>query len=202
MDRLDRSDMIVTMPAEPQPALTEEGYLAIERKAATKSEFSRGKMVAMAGAKGPHNKIAYNFSVAVGRRLSESCSGYTSDMKVRTNNGAIYYPDVVYTCGEESYRDSSDDVLLDPVVVVEVLSRSTSAKDRGEKRQAYQTIPSLKAYLLISQERVEVDVHLRSGDGWTSRVYHSPSDVIDLTPLDAQVPLAEIYRRVLPKTKS
>ena len=186
---------------EPKRALTEEGYLALEREAPTKSEFSHGEMVAMAGAKGPHNKIAYNFSVAMGRRLSKSCSGYTSDMKVRTANGAIYYPDVVYTCGEESYRDSSDDVLLDPIVIVEVLSRSTAAKDRGEKRQDYQTIPSLKAYLLISQERIEVEVHFRSGDGWSSRAYSSLDDVIDLAPLGAKIPLAEIYRRVLPRMK-
>ncbi len=187
------------MSAEAKRGLTEEGYLALERQSATKNEFNRGEMVAMAGAKGPHNKIAFNISVALGRRLGESCSGYTSDMKVRTLNGALYYPDVVVSCGEERYFDSSDDVLMNPILIVEVLSRSTMAKDRGEKLEAYRTIPSLKAYLLVSQERMEVEVHLRNGDNWTVVSYHSPTDMIDLKPLGTNIPLSEIYRRVLPK---
>ena len=196
-----KSDTLKAMP-EPKRALNEEGYLAIERGAPTKSEFSHGEMVAMAGAKGPHNKIAFNFSAALGSRMGESCSGYTSDMKVRTGDGAIYYPDVVVGCGEERYLDSVEDVLLNPIVIVEVLSRSTGAKDRGEKLRAYRTIPSLKAYLLASQERMQVDVHLKDGDDWTTSSYHSPDDLIDLKPLRAKIPLAEIYRRVLPRTRS
>ena len=196
------SDRLEVMSAEAKRGLTEEGYLTLEREAATKSEFSRGEMQAMAGAKGPHNKIAFNISVALGRRLGESCSGYTSDMKVRTVDGALYYPDVVVSCGQECYFDSSDDVLLNPILIVEVLSRSTVAKDRGEKLEAYRKIPSLKAYLLVSQERMEVEVHLRNGDGWTARSYHSPTDLIDLRPLGTQIPLAEIYRRFLPKASN
>ena len=122
------------MSAGAKRALNEEGYLALERNAAIKSEFSNGEMVAMASAKSPHNKIAFNLSVAIGRRLGNSCSGYTKDMKVRTENGAVYYPEIVFTCGTERCRDSSNDVLLNPVVIIEVLSRSASSKDRGEKR--------------------------------------------------------------------
>ncbi len=177
------------MSAEPKRALNEEGYLALEREAETKSEFCNGEMLAMAGVRIPHNKVAFNLSVAIGRRLGDSCSGYTE-------NGAIYYPDVVFTCGQAQCLDSLDDVLLNPILIIEVISPSTTKRDRGVKQTNYQTIQSLKAYPLVSREKVQVEVQLRDADAWTTTLYTSLEDNIELKPLETQIPLAEVYRRV------
>ena len=189
----------------PQRALNEEGYLALERAAEFKSEFYDGRMVAMAGAREPHNLVAFNASVAIGRRLTGSCRGYTSDMKVRVPAGFNFYPDVSVACAEPQFHDSGNDILLNPILIVEVLSPSTEAVDRGRKFELYRTIPSLRAYLLIAQDRVQVDLYLRQDDNrWVLTSVSALDDTLDLTnPIGCQFPLSELYRNVtLPAQKT
>ena len=182
----------------PQRALNEEGYLALERAAESKSEFYDGRMVAMAGAKGPHNIVAFNASGSIWSRLTGSCSGYTSDMKVRVPAGFNFYPDVTISCGAPRYHDSGNDILLNPVLIVEVLSPSTEAFDRGRKFELYRAIPSLRAYLLIAQDRVQVDLYLRQDDNrWLLTSASSLDDTLDLSePIHCQIPVSELYRNV------
>lgn len=185
------------MSAHAKQALNEEGYLALEREAETKSEFFDGAMVAMAGAKAAHNSIAFNVSGAIWDRLADSCRGFSSDMKVRVPEGREFYPDLVVVCGEAKYLDEREDVLLNPVLIVEVLSTSTEAFDRGRKFELYRTIPSLKAYVLIAQDRVQVDAYTRQNDDrWLLSSASRIEDTIELEPIGCRVALADFYRKV------
>ena len=113
--------------------LTEEQYLAIERRAESRSEFYNGEMFALAGASRRHNMEVTNLVIALGTQLRyRPCNVYSNDMRVRvTNTGLFTYPDVVVTCGEEEFADDEQDTLLNPLVIFEVLSDSTEAYDRG-----------------------------------------------------------------------
>src|SRR5262245_6099426 len=122
--------------------LTEEEYLLVERQAAERSEYFRGDMFAMSGATRSHNVIAQQISRLLGNQLEgRGCDVYQSDMKVRSASGKHFtYPDLVVVCGERQYLDEREDVLLNPTVIVEVLSESTAAYDRGDKATDYRLL--------------------------------------------------------------
>ena len=189
-----------TPPRRPtRPGLTPDEYLAIEREAAYKSEYMSGKMLAMAGASRSHNRIVTNLVAKLDNQLeARPCNVYSSDMRVRVPETITYtYPDVVVTCGEESFADENFDVLLNPIVIIEVLSKSTEAYDRGVKFQHYQQIPSLAAYLLVSQERYHVEMYVRQSDKlWLYSAASDPEEVITLASINCQLSLQEIYAKV------
>ena len=150
------------MSTIPKTRYTAEQYLSIERAAQFRSEFFRGEMFAMVGASRKHNLIAVNIS----RRLNEQfdgrkCEVYQSDMRVKVNATGLYtYPDVVATCDEPQFEDDQVDTLLNPKVIVEVLSPSTELWDRGKKFKHYRNIPSLRECLNFfprSQSSVDGD---------------------------------------------
>ena len=133
--------------------LTPEEYLAIERKSETKGEFYSGEVFAMVGASKRHNLIAANVIRVLGNQLLDRpCNVYPSDMRVKVSaTGKYTYPDVVVACEEELFDDEEKDTLLNPVLIIEVLSESTEAYDRGKKFEHYQYIESLTDYLLVTQ---------------------------------------------------
>jgi Uma2 family endonuclease len=135
--------------------LSEKEYLLIERQAQQKSEFHRGEMFAMAGASREHNVIAHNLSRHLGNLLGgRGCDVYQSDMKVRiAATGRFTYPDVVVACSPRQFADDQKDVLLNPTLVAEVLSESTSDYDRGEKASDYRSLNSLCDFVLIAQDQ-------------------------------------------------
>lgn len=149
------------MPVNQHSTVSSEDYLTQEREAEFKSEYLNGEVYAMAGASRNHNQITSNLVVSLGSQLAtEPCGVYVSDMKVRTHTletNKYSYPDVVVTCGEELFEDSQGDVLLNPQIIIEVLSNSTEAYDRGLKFFHYQLIPSLQEYLLVSQHYCRVE---------------------------------------------
>src|SRR5919206_4091804 len=156
------------MSSLPSYYLSPEEYLAIERKAEYKSEYFDGVVYAMAGGSERHNLIAANIIIALGVQLRDRpCRVYPSDLKVRVpNSRKFFYPDVSVVCGETQFADEERDVVLNPIVVVEVLSESTAAFDRGKKFQSYQQIESLQEYLLVSQDEFVVEHFLRQEGGW------------------------------------
>ncbi len=179
--------------------LTPEAYLAIEREAAHRSEYMAGQMLAMAGASRSHNQITSNLVVELGIQLRKrSCSIYSSDMRVQIPEMGTYtYPDVVVTCGEESFADEKFDVLLNPLVLIEVLSKSTEAYDRGLKFQHYQQIPSLAAYLLVSQDSYKVEMYVRQSEKlWLYSVASELEEQITLAPINCTLSVREIYAKV------
>jgi Uma2 family endonuclease len=154
----------MTNPAPDLPLGLAE-YLAFERRSSDKHEFVDGQVYAMAGARYAHNRIVANIVRQLGNSLSGSpCVTLPSDMKVRTPSSRVYYPDASVVCGPPSFHDEQEDVLLNPSVIVEVLSDSTERIDRGEKFGAYTALPSLTDYVLVASNRTRVEHFARSRD--------------------------------------
>jgi Uma2 family endonuclease len=182
-----------------QRRITPEEYLAIERKAEFKSEFYRGEMFAMAGASRRHNIVAWNIAQSLGPQLrGRKCEAYLSDMRVRvTATGFYTYPDVTVGCGKPEFLDSREDTLLNPTVLVEVLSPSTETRDRGWKLDHYWRLESLQEYVIVAQARPHVVRYTRDADGeWRVKMFSNLSDGVELSSIDCKLTLAETYERV------
>jgi Uma2 family endonuclease len=177
---------------------TVEEYLAFERAAETKHEYVSGRIVAMAGATRAHNLITGNVARRLGNQLEGTpCETYSNDMRVRTTPSEYTYPDVVVVCGEPHFEDEVLDTLLNPTVIVEVLSASTKRRDRFDKFGAYRAIPSLRELLLISQDTVHVEHHVRTpGNEWVLHDVTERDKTVRLDSLGADLQVAHIYERV------
>ena len=187
------------MSAVPKPYLTPQEYLARERRAETKSEYLRGEVFAMAGASRQHNLIATNAAGELRQQLRDrQCEVYTGDMRVKISPTGLYtYPDVTVVCGEPEFEDAEVDTLLNPKVLVEVLSPSTADYDRGRKFTHYRRLPSLHEFVLISQDRPLVEHYVRQGqDEWLLTEQSSLEDTLVLPSIQCQLPLSEIYLKV------
>ena len=184
--------------AAAQTYLTPEEYLAFERKATTKHEYLNGQIVAMSGASFAHNFITVNIATSLNVQLMEGeCRVATSDMRVKvTQIDSYFYPDVVVVCGEPRAEDDTFDTLLNPTLIVEVLSPSTEGYDRGEKFEHYQQIASLKDYILISQDEVHVEYYYRQENEWLQTEFVELEDVLSLLSIGCELHLSDIYRRV------
>ena len=181
-----------------QTQLTPEEYLAWERKAPFKNEYLSGRILAMSGASRAHNLITGNILTGLNNQLvNRDCEAYASEMRVKARPITSYfYPDVTVVCDEPRFEDDVFDTLLNPTVVVEVLSRSTATYDKGEKFEAYKQIMSLQEYILVSQDRVNVERHFRLGTQWKAIEFQTPADVLPLDSIRCELPLGHIYRRV------
>lgn len=185
--------------AAAQPRCTPEQYLAMERRADHKSEYINGRVVAMAGASRAHNLLAGNFYRELSRQLQgRPCEAYISDMRVKVSQTGLYtYPDVAVACGDIRYEDAGSDTLLNPAVIVEVLSPSTEAYDRGEKFAHYRRLESLREYLLVTQDKVRIEHYVRQGDQWLLSEISDPQGSVHLAAIDCNVGVSEIYDKVL-----
>ncbi len=181
-----------------QTYLTPEEYLTFERKATTKSEYLRGQIIAMSGASFAHNFITADIVTHLNIQLmGGECQVAASDMRVKAAQTASYfYPDVVVICGEPRAEDDNFDILLNPTLIVEVLSPSTEAYDRGEKFEHYQQIASLKEYILISQDKVHVEQYRRQGEQWLLTEFREIEEVLSLLSIGCELRLQDVYRRV------
>ena len=177
---------------------TDEEYLAFERQAAEKHELIDGEIVAMAGASREHNLIGGNVFANFHIQLrGRNCESYINDMRVRMKKGRYGYPDVVVVCGEPQFADDEFDVLLNPVVVVEVLSKSTRFRDKTEKLETYQKMESIRECLLIEQSTLRVEHYIKQTPmQWLLRIYEDLNDVINLESVNCELPLAEIYAQI------
>lgn len=187
------------MASLPNYDLSPEEYLAIERRAEYKSEYVDGVMYAMSGASERHNLIVGNIIAELNVQLRKSpCKVYPSDLKVRVPSGKkFFYPDVSIVCGETKFADDQKDVALNPVIVIEVLSETTAAFDRGKKFQSYQQIESLKEYLLVSQDEYVVEHFIRREDGrWLYTKAGGLDEVITLPTVNCQLALSDVYNKV------
>jgi Uma2 family endonuclease len=179
--------------------LTPAQYLAQERAAEFKSEYINGEIFAFAEASREHNQISSNIIINLGSQiLDKPCSVYSSDMKVKIAQAYKYtYPDIVTACDPQQFEDEHTDVLLNPTVIIEILSDSTEAYDRGLKFFHYQQIESLREYLLVSQKFCHVEKYERLANGiWAYSEFHDMDDAITITTLNASLLLSDIYRKV------
>ena len=187
------------MSSAAKTKLTVAEYLAFERSSESKHEFFDGELFAMTGGTPAHSLIASNFIREAGNALKDRpCVVYTSDLRVKVNATGLYtYPDVTIVCGEQKFDDDQRDTLINPTIVVEVLSKSTASYDRGPKSKHFRKIDSLQALILIEQDGPVVEVYRRQSDGkWILSDATELTESIAIEPIGISIPLAEIYRNV------
>ncbi len=180
---------------------TYEDYLALEAESDIKYEFHDGFIVAMAGGSPEHSQIGANFIRYAGNaldRAGKSCIVHTGDLKVHIESTKrTFYPDVSIVCETPTYSPKDPNALTNPILILEVLSESTMAFDRGAKFAHYRQIPSLREYVLISQTESMVDTYYRTDDGtWEIQTITGLSATVVLKSLQCEVLMAEIYRLV------
>jgi Uma2 family endonuclease len=188
------------MSLQPKLQLTFEEWLEGERASLEgRSEYVGGEVFAMTGANVEHNAIVINIARELSIQMKgRPCQVYANDMKVRIRPAdAGKYPDLIALCGEHRFQDGRRDLLLNPSVIVEVLSDSTEAYDRGKKFAIYRQIPSLREYLLVSQYQVQVELFSRSDEGrWTLSDFSALTDTVALPSVGCTLSLAEVYDKV------
>ena len=173
--------------------ITVEEYLKGEKGSDIRHEYVTGAVYAMAGASGLHNLIALGFAAGLRQHLRGSpCRVFMSDMKVRVRD-AFYYPDLVVVCGT---IDSGAYYQTAPTLVVEILSESTEARDRLEKRLAYQSLASLQEYILVAQDKMRVEVYRRLEDGWQIETY-SYGDRVRFASINYETAIEQLYEDTL-----
>ncbi len=179
--------------------MSEEEYLAFERASQEKHEYADGEVFAMAGGTGEHSAVAANIIREIGNALfGQRCRVNTSDMRIRIPaNGRYVYPDASVVCARPEYTDEKRDTLVNPRVVIEVLSESSEAYDRGDKFAQYQTIPSLAQYVIAAQSKPRIEVFTRQENdgGWLLRTY-GPGDRVMLSSAGCAIDLDRVYTDV------
>jgi Uma2 family endonuclease len=187
----------------PSGHMSIQDYLRFDDQTPGKHEYHRGTVIAMAGGTSNHSAIAFNLSVATGRRLTGTkCQGFTSDLRIGIPGVSSFsYPDISVVCGPLQYdpRDSGNNTVTNPKLIVEVLSGSTEQIDRGRKLENYLQLDSLEEYVLVSQDHARVESYHRQPDGtWGVFAFASGLQaVLHLRSLGFEIPMGEIYANVV-----
>lgn len=186
------------MTASAPPRFTPAEYLALERQAELKHEYIDGRIIPWLGATLAHCEIMGNLTFVLHSCFKgRACQVYASQMRVRAAHGRSYlYPDVVAIRGEMQAADDVWDTLTNPTLIIEVLSPSTEAYDRGEKFAHYRTIETLQQYMLVAQDRPVVDVFARHGEFWRVQTITDLDQAVELTSVGCTIPLRDIYENV------
>jgi Uma2 family endonuclease len=175
--------------------VTAEYYLKFERNSKKKHEFFDGEIVAMAGASLKHNIISSNLMIEIGGQLKgSSCCPFASDMRVKAKR-SYSYPDIVVSCRDCKFEDD-EETLLNPRVIIEVLSKSTKLRDRNLKFDSYLSIESITDYILVEQNSMRIEHYQRNGDIWNVVVLSNPTDKLLLNSINCELTLAEVYNEV------
>lgn len=185
------------MSSLPTTHVSVEEYFALDEASPVKLEYYQGQVYAMAGALEPHNIVAGNGFYQLKSQLrGTSCRIYQSDQRLGTGDGMFTYPDIS-VAWEPRFLEESRRTLLNPVLIVKVLSKSTEFFDRTGKFESYWTIESLKDYLLIPSDRMHVDLYTRQANGkWTLTPAHNPHDVIELVSCGCRLTVSDLYEDV------
>ena len=187
------------MSAQPQPRLTPEEYLELDRAAEFRSEYYDGYMYSMAGASLSHVRIATNLSGELHQALKGGpCEVYATELRLRVNPDRLYtYPDINVVCGELKLADDRSDTAVNSTLLIEVLSPSTEARDRGFKFTHYRHIESLREYILVWQSEPRVEIYRRQPTGeWLLSEVSGLESSCRFDSLGCEIPLFEIYRNV------
>lgn len=179
--------------------LTPEEYLAMEEVSAIRHEYYQGEIFAMAGATNDHNLIAGDVHTRMNLALTEKgCLVYMTDMQLWVQADRLMtYPDVMVVCGDPKFYEDRTDVITNPIMIVEVLSKSSKDYDRGDKFRLYQSIPTLQEYILIDQYTIYVEqYYLETPKKWAVREFNRLTEILQFAKIDFQISLQDIYRRV------
>jgi len=182
-----------------QTYYTPEEYLALEETADYRSEYFQGEIFAMSGGSANHNRITKNMLIALESDFEDKpCEAFITDMRLLVKaNGFYTYPGVMVICGQPEFVEGRDDTLTNPVVIVEVLSKSTEGYDRGAKFELYRALSTLQDYILIDQHKIHVEHFHRLKDGrWILQEFDSFEDSFTIESIDFEISLHQIYRNV------
>lgn len=187
------------MSSEVKIYYTPDEYLILERQAEHKSEYFNGEIFAMTGASRKHNLVAANILSSLHAQLKgRPCEIYPSDMRVKISPTGLYtYPDVVIVCGEPTFDDEQKDTLLNPTVLIEILSKSTASYDRGEKFEHYRKLNSLVEYLIVAQDKHHIEHYVRQPDNqWLLSETDDMEQTIHLPSIECNLALVDVYYKV------
>lgn len=187
------------MTAKPKHNYSIEEYLAIERTGPLKHEFYRGEIFALAGSSEAHNLILTNILMSLGMQLRKRpCKVYPSDMRLKISKTGLYtYPDISIVCEPPQFDDSKQDTLLNPIIVIEILSPSTERYDRGKKFQNYRTITTLQEYVLVSQDDYHIERYTNHHQGnWLLTTYDGRDTTVPLKTINCTLLLDDVYDKV------
>ena len=182
-----------------QQKISIEAYLEMENAAIEKHEYYKGEVFAMSGAKMPHNNISSNLLIALGIKLKgKKCKPYGSDMRTHIPSNTLFtYPDISIVCGEAETLNDDEYNVLNPTVIIEVLSKSTKNYDRGEKFKLYRDIETLKEYVLIDSESLHIEIfRLNDKNHWELEEYNDANNELKIKAIDETVLIADIYEGV------
>lgn len=191
--------MTTTLPTTEQHYFTEEQYLALEETAEDKSEYLDGEIIPMTGESTNHNQIAGNLYIAVSLALKkQNYRIFIGDVRLWVAKKRLYtYPDVMIILGEPEYHNNRTDMITNPQVIVEVLSKSTKNYDRGDKFKLYKTIPSFREYILIDQTKIKVEQYSKTEHKrWSYSEYDEEDTALVFNSFEVEVPLSEVYEQV------
>ncbi|MBZ0300384.1 MAG: Uma2 family endonuclease [Anaerolineae bacterium] len=187
------------MTSAPQEVWTPQSYLNFERESAEKHEYLDGDIYLMAGASANHNLIVGNLYASLHAQLRQRpCVVYPSDMRLKIRETDLYtYPDISVVCDAPRFEDAQRDTLLNPTVIIEVLSPSTESYDRGKKFQHYRTLDSLQEYILVAQDSPRIERYLRQPDGqWLFADATQMDGRLELPSISCTLLLSDVYEKV------
>ena len=181
----------------PPTLFSVEQYFALDAvESDRKYDYIDGEIREVAGGTDAHSVIKLNISTELGLQLRGArCRLRNSDMRIKISDTRYIFPDLSAVCGEPLLEDNRTS-LLNPIMTVEVTSPASYFTDRAEKLSFYSSIPSMRLYLIVDQDQVDVELHSKTDEGWLRQIYSDLDDVIRLEPLDCSLPLAEVYRDI------
>ena len=187
--------ILIGVAAAPRLHYTHQEYVAFERTSDVKHEFVRGVILAMAGGKPEHGARAVRLTAALSAQMGDRpCNVFSSDVRVRIRAADVSaHPDASVVCGQLETDPDDPDAIVNPLVVIEVLSPSTEEYDRGEKLDAYQQLASLQEVVFVAHDEHRIDVVRREGAGWVTRSYR-PDQAAELTSIGCTVDVSDVYR--------
>lgn len=191
--------MVAAQPQQEYPLqMTEAEYLEFEQNSETRHEYVDGQVFAMAGASRAHSRISVNLTRIIGTQLrGKNCALRSNDMRIQMASGKYTYPDLSAVCGESQFAPNVFDSLINPTLILEILSPSTEAYDRGQKFRNYRLLPSLREYILVAQDSPRIErYHLLKDDIWSFIEVAGLDSSIELLSIDCTLPLAEVYEDV------
>ena len=191
--------MTTTLPTTEQHYFTEEQYLALEETAEDKNEYLDGEIIPMTGGSTNHNQISGNLYIALSLALKkQNYRIFIGDVRLWIAKVRLYtYPDVMIILGEPQYHNNRTDMITNPQVIVEVLSKSTKNYDRGDKFKLYKTIPSFREYILIDQTQINVEQYSKTENKrWLYSEYDEEDTALVFNSFEVEVPLSDVYEQV------
>ena len=177
---------------------SQEDYITAERQNASRSEFLNGRVVPRTGSNRWHNLIVSNIAVAVGSRVHGGKNElYVANMRVRVKNNFICYPDVVIVTAEPAFADQAADLLLNPTVVVEIVSSGTNSTDKTQKLENFLAMESIREVVLVKEDEMRIEHYAKQNPKqWIYKIYNARDDVLSLDSVGCKVSLSEVYSQI------